>query len=884
MRRVLLKALAILVALVAVTLAAAYLYARRSLPVVNGTIVVAGLSGPVEIVRDTDAIPHIFAATKHDGLYALGYVHAQDRLWQMEFQRRVGFGRLSEIFGETTVPQDRFLRTVGYGRAARAAWARTAPEIRAQIDAYVAGINAFIAARHGSALPPEFTLLRFEPEPFDGADVVVWQKMMAWDLSGNYALELLRHDLAAKVGDEALAELMPPYPRDGLSILPSLKPPVVARTARSMPGVVRTFRSAVSGRPEGLHYDSRGPWSAAFASGLSIGHPAVRDLLAGGSVTESLGSNNWVVDGTLTASGKPLLANDPHLNTRVPSIWYLVHISAGGYETSGASIPGTPAIVLGRNRFIAWGATNVAADVEDLYREKLDPTGRFAEFRGQPEPLQVIQETILVKGGASVPVVVRVSRHGPLVSDAINASNAATAAGRALPTLEPLAFRWTALDPDDTTTAATMRLSEARNWEEFTGALRDFVVPAQNFVYADVAGHIGYYAPGRIPIRARGDGAMPSAGWTGDSEWTGWVPFDDLPHVFDPPAHTIVTANQRPMPAGYPYLLGVDWPESYRARRITDLLLANARLTPDSFSAMQADRLSLHAQTVLPVLLERAHPESEADRQAVEMLRRWNHDARGDSGAAAIFEAWFLRLAHALLVDDLGEVTTASYEGRSSYVTRFVLNTLGSRADVASGPSQSHVASGSSTTQGSQSYVASGFSRTTEGRASERWCDDTRTPLRETCDAVVTAALHDAVVDLTQRLGADMTRWRWDALHRAVFPHSGLDSVAALRGLLSRSVPSAGDWSTVNVGTVAADRRYEQRSVAGYREIIDLSAANDSRFLDALGESGHFLSRHYDDFLSDWAAVRYRKMRLERADIEQGALGHLRLEPAASNR
>ena len=339
-------------------------------------------------------------------------------------------------------------------------------------------------------------------------------------------------------------------------------------------------------------------------------------------MTESLGSNNWVVDGTLTASGKPLLANDPHLSTRLPSIWYLVHISAGDYEASGASIPGTPAIVLGRNRFIAWGATNVAADVEDLYREKLDPTGRFAEFRGRQEPLQIIPETILVKGRAPVSFDVRVSRHGPLVSDAINANNAATAVGRALPALEPLAFRWTALDPDDTTTAATMRLSEARNWEEFTAALRDFVVPAQNFVYADAAGHIGYYAPGRIPIRARGDGAMPSAGWTGDSEWTGWVPFDDLPHAFDPPEHAIVTANQRPMPAGYPYLLGVDWPEPYRAQRITDLLRANGQhLTPDSFSAMQADRLSLHAQTVLPVLLERAHPESEADRQAVGILR-----------------------------------------------------------------------------------------------------------------------------------------------------------------------------------------------------------------------------------------------------------------------
>jgi len=244
MRRAVLKAFVLFVALAALTLAGAYLYARKSLPAIDGTIVAAGLTRPVEIVRDVDAIPHIFAATRRDGLYALGYVHAQDRLWQMEFQRRVGFGRLSEIFGETTVPQDRFLRTVGYGRAARAAWMAAAPEARAEIDAYVAGINAFLASHRGSTLPPEFTLLRFAPEPFDGADVVVWQKMMAWDLSGNYSFELLRRDLAARLGEEALAELMPPYPPDGLSILPPLTPPIVARTVARGAQVAQGFNPA----------------------------------------------------------------------------------------------------------------------------------------------------------------------------------------------------------------------------------------------------------------------------------------------------------------------------------------------------------------------------------------------------------------------------------------------------------------------------------------------------------------------------------------------------------------------------------------------------------------------------------------------------------------
>jgi penicillin amidase len=830
MRRFLLKALAIVVGLLAAGLATAYVYARGSLPVLNGTIVVAGPSGPVDIIRDADAIPHIFASTRLDGLYGLGYVHAQDRLWQMEFQRRIGFGRLSEIFGDTTLPQDRLLRTIGFGRAARTAWERMPSPRKKEIDAYVAGINGFLAAHRGRTLPPEFTLLRFEPDRWGGADVVVWQKMMAWDLSANYSFELLRHDLAARVGDAGMADLMPPYPKDGLSILEPHPSGHDAQRRRVTQGV----NGAVGGSDE----------LEAFRSGLSRGLPTVRNLLFGGE--ESLGSNSWVVDGTLTASGKPLLANDPHLGTRLPSIWYLAHISARDYEAIGASMPGTPAIVLGRNRSIAWGATNVAADVEDLYRERLDATGRFAEFRGRQEALQLIRETIRIKGRMPVSLDVRVSRHGPIVSDAINANNALARAEGTVSELEPLSFRWTALDPEDTTVIAMMRLSEARNWEEFTAALRDFVVPAQNFLYADTAGHIGYYAPGRIPIRASGDGAMPAEGWTGESEWTGWVPFDQLPHVYDPPDHLIVTANQRPAAAAYPYLLGLEWPEPYRAERIAELLGGKTKLTTDDFAAMQADTLSLHARSLLPVLIERARPAGAADQQAVRMLRQWDQNARGGSGAAAIFEAWFLRLAPTLVTDKLGAPTTANYAGRFSYVTRFVLNAL-------------------------------------RGTTERQWCDDTRTAEIETCDAAVTKALHEAVIDLTDRLGGDMTRWRWDAIHRATFPHQGLDSVTMLRALVSRSVPSGGDWSTVDVGAVATDHPYQQRSVASYREIIDLSPANDSRFLDALGESGHPLSRHYDDFLADWSAVKHRRMRIDRADIEHGATGRLRLIPGEGN-
>ena len=829
------KAIAIIVVLAAFAAAGGYHYLRRSLPQIDGRVTVAGLSAPVEIIRDSDAIPHIVAANKLDGLFGLGYAHAQDRLWQMEFQRRIGHGRLSEVLGAATLPQDRFLRTVGFGRAARTAWASTPDWARQQVNAYVAGVNAFITTHHGAGLPPEFTLLRFEPEPWTPEDVVVWVKMMAWDLSGNYSFELLRRDLVKAVGEERMAQLMPAYAVDGLSILTGSG----GSDGSGGPGGSGSGKAAQrSSLPHPPYPPSS--WSAALTSSLSTGDPAVRDFLLGGAATEGLGSNNWVVDGTLTPSGKPLLANDPHLGTRLPSTWYLAHISAGDFEVIGGTFPGTPAVALGRNRFIAWGATNVAADVEDLYREHLDATGTHTDFRGAQEPVAVIPETILVKGASPVQLNVRVTRHGPLVSDAINANSAESKATPKPEPIEPLAFRWTALDADDGTLTAFLKVNEAHNWAEFTDALRGYVVPSQNFVYADVSGHIGYYAPGRIPMRASGDGSRPAEGWTGDAEWIGWVPFEDLPHLFDPPEHVIVTANHRPAPPSYRYNLGLEWTEPFRAQRIADRLGERRHFTSDDFARIQADTVSLHAKSLLPILLARSGRLTSDDAAMIDVLRRWNFDATGDSAAAAIFQAWFLQLTPVLAGDELGPAVTEAYQGKFSFVSRFLASTLASNDSP--------------------------------------WCDDTTTAAHETCDEAVATAFHRGVEDLRRRMGNNLTRWRWDTVHVAMFPHA-LDSVAALRPIFSRSLGIAGDWSTVNVGVSAADHPYEVHTVPGYREIIDLSPANDSRFLDAVGESGHPLSSHYDDFLADWRAVTHKKMRMARADIDRGALGRLTLAP-----
>lgn len=832
MRRLLVRLLVALVVLVVAIVGLGYVYVRQSLPMLDGRVTVTGASGPIEIIRDADAIPHIIASTKPDALFGLGYVHAQDRLWQMEFQRRIGHGRLAEIFGGAATTQDRFLRTIGFGRAAVSAWERLDGETRLQIDAYLQGVNTFIATHHGRALPPEFTLLRFEPEPFTGPDVLVWVKMMAWDLSTNWSLEMMRHDIALKVGDARMAELLPPYPVDGLSIVPAVEG-VPSGTPMSPP---------VSSSPQ-AGTQSATALSPLLLSAVSSGDGFVRDLLLGSGKVEAIGSNNWVVDGTLTASGKPLLANDPHLATHIPSLWYLAHMTAGEFDVIGATLPGAPAVALGRNRFIAWGATNVGADVQDLYAEKLSADGTSAEFRGVQEPMRVIEEEIAVKDAEPVIVKVRITRHGPLISDALNATSAASTAVPKPAPVEPLALRWTALDDEDTTVTSFMKLNEARNWDGFTAAMRDLNAPSQNFVYADVDGHIGYYAPGHIPMRAAGDGSRPVPGWSGDYEWTGWVPFEELPHLYDPPNHVIVTANNRPMPADYPHHIALEYPDPYRAQRITELLAGRTGLRPDDFRAIQADTRSLHAAALLPVLLPRVKPDP-VTAPAIDILRAWDFEARPDSAAEAIFEAWFLRLAAALAGDELGPQALNTYNLRFSYVTRFVRNV----ATAGSSP----------------------------------WCDNVTTPAAESCDDTISAALRQGVDDLKGRLGSDPSRWRWDGVHRAVFPHQGLDAVAALRPILNRSRPNGGDWSTVNVGPVAADALYEQRSVPGYREIIDLSPANDSRFSDAVGESGHFLSPHYDDFLDDWVAVKHRKMRMDRADFENGARGRLTLTPAGA--
>ena len=604
MRRILLVVLAVILVLLIVVPLGGYLWLRTSLPQTNGQAQIAGLDGQVDIVRDRSGVPHIFATTDHDAYMSLGYVHAQDRLWQMEMNRRIGAGRLSELLGDTTLDIDKFQRTMGYYRAAEGDYAALSARSRMALDAYAAGVNAWIGEGH--TLPPEFLLLGAKPEPWRAVDSLVWEKMMSWDLGGDYDMELLRLQLAQALGPVRAAELLPPYPEDALNILPEEA------------------------------------FSIAAVDLLRLDRSLQLDYGRGG---REIGSNNWVVGGSRTTTGLPMLANDPHLSTSIPSIWYLAEIQGDQIHAVGATFPGLPAVVIGHNERVAWGVTNVGPDTQDLYIERINPANpNQYEVDGKWQDMAVTAETIVVDGEEQpLQWAARSTRHGPLISDVTT-------------TGAPVALRWVALEPGDTTMDAFLGLNYAANWEQFVDALRLYISPSQNVVYADVDGNIGYYAPGRIPIRAAGhDGMLPVSGWDSSAEWTGYIPFDRLPHTYNPPAGFVATANNRIVGADYPYLISNDWAPPYRAQRITDLIeqySAGDKISVDEMAAIQADRTSLQVPELLP-FLQSVPPADDRQRQATAYLQDRQGELALDSVAATIYEAWMLHLERVIFEDDL---------------------------------------------------------------------------------------------------------------------------------------------------------------------------------------------------------------------------------------
>jgi penicillin G amidase len=781
-----------------------YIYLRRLQLHSDRVIKVAGLHATVKIIRDVDAVPHIYAQHKLDAFFGLGYVHAQDRLWQMDLQRRAGNGRLSEIFGEKTVATDRYLRTLGLHRAAKCAWPSLSEDGQQMINAYITGINSFIVT-HTRLVPPEFIILNTRPEPWTELDVLVWIKMMAWNLGCNLAAEELRSDLMQQVSPERVEQLLPLYQDPRMS----------GSAPRHISG------TALEAQSEG---------STSDYEQLKQCEEGVRSILGfGGSSNEGIGSNGWVVDGTKTTTGKPMLANDPHLGSGIPGIWYMAHLCADELDVIGATIPGLPTVIVGRNQSIAWGLTNLFADVQDLFREKIDPTGRMAEFQNKMEQMELVTETIKVKGRPDIQQLVRITRHGPLISDAINANEATKPPDRQRPAMEPLALRWTALDPDDMSTEVFLRINQAHTWPEFRQALGALVAPSLNFLYADVAGNIGYQAAGRIPIRAAGRGLHPTEGWTGINEWTGWIPFDELPKVYNPPEHFIVNANNKSVSDIYPYFLGQEWPPPYRADRIIELVEAQIQLDIVDHCRIQTDTVSLYARQLLPLIISQVKPRNAEERWVLDLLEAWDYDTKGDSIAATVFEIWQMRLLRCILGNELDERLLRRYENWFSFTSQFLINTF---------------------TESSTHQDIMNIAEATDYRD------------------IVAQAFQEAIRDLKTWLGTNMNTWHWDQLHMAVFPHQPFEYIVPLRRFFSRRVSSGGDGSTVNCGLFVSERPCEQIVLASYRQICDLGNTNRDRFILAPGQSGNPFSPHYDDYLNSWQAGRYRPMRFDQEPVE----------------
>ncbi|HVA92815.1 MAG TPA: penicillin acylase family protein, partial [Chloroflexota bacterium] len=541
---------------------AARRFARGPLPETRGVMQAPGLHGRVLIERDSWGIPHIRAEHAEDLYFANGFVHAQDRFWQMEMNRRVGNGTLSELFGPATIEADRLMRHLGLRRVA-AEEARLMPgEMRVLLGAYCRGVN-YCLSRRPSRLPLEFSIVRampppmfrWRPDPWEMVDTLVFGKVMALGLSSNWSAELVRSAVLERLGPER-AVALEPINGAGLSL--------VLGGEHVPDALIRRLRDS---------YLELHP----FLTATGVG--------AGGF------SNNWVVAGSRTASGKPLLANDPHLTIQIPSIWYELELNGGGFDVTGAGFPGAPGVVIGHNRHIAWGVTAACLDVQDVVIERINPANPAQYFyRDEWRDGQVVREEIKVRG-RSAPILadVLITHHGPVIGPIIPGEERA------------LALRWTALEPG-TLVQSVPAYNRARDWSEFTAALRLWDVPSHNFVYADVEGNIGYYTPGKAPVRSRGTGAVPVPGWTGEYEWVGVVPFEELPHAYNPPGGQIVTANNRLVGDDYPHHLGDDWLAGYRARRITDLLAARGERTVEDFRRVQLDRYSLPGLEAAAVL------------------------------------------------------------------------------------------------------------------------------------------------------------------------------------------------------------------------------------------------------------------------------------------
>lgn len=763
-RRVLAIALGATLLLAAVVIGGGYFWLQGSLPQTEGEVRIAALEAPATVRRNADGMVRIQAANEQDLYRALGFVHAQDRLWQMDFMRRSASGRLSEVMGESTLSLDRFFRTLGLRQLVEANLQHLAPETLAALEAYAEGVNAFLAERQGP-LPLEFQILRYEPEPWNPSDSLLWGRLMALRLSENWRDELSRTRLAGRFPPTQIAELWPSYPADA--------PVTLAEAASLIDQSVATQLA-------------------------NLLPPALQPTGA---------SNVWALAGKRTETGAPILANDPHLSLDAPGVWYLARMEAPGLTLVGATAPGVPFLVLGHNTKVAWGLTTTHSDTQDFFIERVaaDDPDSYDTPDGT-EPFKVRDEFIRIKGGESVRLIVRETRHGPVMSDVIPGGSGEAGA--------VLALSWPALRADDGTADAFYRMNRAENAAVFREALRQFHSPQQNVVFADVTGEIGFAAPARVPVRRSGNGQHPVPGWSGEFDWIGFVPFEELPALSNPRDGLIINANNKIVPDGFAHLIAVDWPPPYRAERIAAVLgdTAGRHSVTDSV-LLQQDIVANAADRVLTRLLA-IDPVEVRAREAINRLRAWDRQMHRNAPEPLILQAWTWALGRAILSDELGPNYLEFLDGGIYAIERLIAN----------------------------------------GSA---WCDDVSTAAEvETCDLQIARALEMALDHLEDRFGRDMSAWRWGEAHVARFDHPLLSRLPLVGDLFAYSVQADGGNDTVNRAAArlggSPETLFEDVHGAVFRAVYDLADLDRSRFMIATGQGGNPLSPLYGNLAERW--------------------------------
>jgi penicillin amidase len=793
------------------------IYAHRSQTQVDGELLLKGLHAAVKVHRDASDVTHILASDPRDAWMAMGYVHAQERGWQMEFNRRIMRGTLSEVLGAATLSTDRTLRALGVHRAAQAQWAGASAEAKAATVAYSQGVNAFFADRQ-QALSPEFQVFGIDPRAeaaagkyWEPVDSVAWSIMMALDLGGNWGNEIARLTALQVLDTQGLWQLFPPYPGEAPAATADL-----AKLYQSLGVFSSEVKTAVAPLPQ--------------ARGTSLMAQIGRDIQEWthelGNM-EGKGSNNWVVDGRRTVSGKPLLANDPHLGLSAPAIWYFAHLQAPdvdglkGMNVIGATLPGTPFVVLGRTPDVAWGFTNTAPDVQDLYLEQINPDnpGQYRLPEGQGSgwaDFETRIETIRIKGQADEQFTVRSTRHGPVISDMPGRTHDLINNAR-----YALALRWTGLDADSNNVQASLESNRARSVADLLKAYRNFDAPMQNVVMADRSGRIAYKAAGKVPLRSPANdirGVAPSPGWEAKYDWTGWIPYDATPQD-DGNQGWIATANQRIHPPDYPYFMTQDWAPPYRRDRIATLLAQTPQHSLASFEAMQADQLSMATLRLLS-FLQRAKSQHPLADGALKAVAGFDGVMRMDSAAPLIYSAWVDEFTRGVIGGRLGKERFEAIYGKRLF--RNAVEDILERDDAS-------------------------------------WCGNSG------CAQASSAALGRALDRLSAMQGADVAAWRWGEAHPAISAHRPFSNVGALAPLFEVRTPTGGDPFTVNVGQYhldKADAPFANRHAASLRAIYDLDDPEKSVFIYQTGQDGNVLSSRYSDMRDEWSEVQYRALQM----------------------